>query len=278
MEEEEAEAQATLERFARENQAAREAEFRQEVTIAQEKLRVLELNNASREELIDAELQLVRARQGEELFSFRGTEEEKTAILERQLAKRNSLSEEKNKSFSDDLAKALRLYADDTKRTFNLATDVIRRTTGAAQQALSENLFSFAKGEFKNLDDAFNRLNDTALRISSDVLSNLAVGQITKQLSKGKGFDFSGLATSFAGFFDEGGRIPPGKFGVVGERGPELAFGGSSGTTIAPFSSGMRPINVTMNVSTPDAQSFKKSQNQIAVDLAAVIAQSQRNT
>ena len=60
--------------------------------------------------------------------------------------------------------------------------------------------------------------------------------------SKGKGSS-NGIASTivsvigdfFAGGFAEGGMIPAGKFGLVGENGPELIRGGRHGATIVPL-------------------------------------------
>ncbi len=46
-----------------------------------------------------------------------------------------------------------------------------------------------------------------------------------------------GLQSLFAGFFADGGLIPHGQFGIVGERGPELAIATPGGTMIMPNSS-----------------------------------------
>lgn len=54
---------------------------------------------------------------------------------------------------------------------------------------------------------------------------------------------FSAIADSFAGGFAKGGTIPPGQFGIVGENGPEFAFGGTSGLNITPNGGG-RPLIV----------------------------------
>lgn len=43
------------------------------------------------------------------------------------------------------------------------------------------------------------------------------------------------LDTNFSGWFADGGIIPSGQWGVVGEDGPELAFGGTSGQSIVPL-------------------------------------------
>ena len=52
------------------------------------------------------------------------------------------------------------------------------------------------------------------------------------------GGGFGGILDFFAGLFADGGTIRPGQFGIVGEDGPELAFGGQFGKTIAPITDG----------------------------------------
>lgn len=58
---------------------------------------------------------------------------------------------------------------------------------------------------------------------------------------------------AFAGFFANGGRIPAGQFGVVGEAGPELVTGPAN---VTPASSGFGQ-NVTYNINAVDASSFR---------------------
>ena len=93
----------------------------------------------------------------------------------------------------------------------------------------------------------------------------------------GFGSLLSGAASLFGGFFADGGKLKPGQFGVVGERGPELAFAGSSPLNIMPNGMGAAPITVNMNVQTPDAQSFRQSQGQLAADMARSIDRARRN-
>ncbi|HCR85339.1 MAG TPA: hypothetical protein DIV86_01545 [Alphaproteobacteria bacterium] len=93
----------------------------------------------------------------------------------------------------------------------------------------------------------------------SSGLSSL-FGSVTSMFSSGKGASgFSSILgsvskflPSFAGFFAEGGTIPRGKFGIVGERGPELAFAGNGNLNISPFdskSSGeTSATNITYNI------------------------------
>ena len=60
---------------------------------------------------------------------------------------------------------------------------------------------------------------------------------------------FSGL---FGGFFADGGYLPAGKVGVVGEAGPELITGPAN---ITPMSGGAEPVVVNFNINAIDTQS-----------------------
>jgi len=71
-----------------------------------------------------------------------------------------------------------------------------------------------------------------------------------------------GLSRSFAGGFEAGGTIPRGQWGIVGEEGPEVAFGGQGGLTVLP--SGGGGVMQIFNITTPDANSFRASERQIA--------------
>jgi hypothetical protein len=62
----------------------------------------------------------------------------------------------------------------------------------------------------------------------------------------------SGIGDFFSGFFANGGNIPSGKFGVVGESGPEFVSGPASVTPMGGSS------NVTYNIQAVDARSFQQ--------------------
>ena len=94
----------------------------------------------------------------------------------------------------------------------------------------------------------------------------------------GLGGILGGIGDFFGGFFADGGRLKPGQFGVVGERGPELAYAGNAPLHITPSAGvGAAPITVMMNVQTPDVRSFRQSQSQIAADMARSIERARRN-
>lgn len=86
-----------------------------------------------------------------------------------------------------------------------------------------------------------------------------------------------GGAGMFSGFFADGGKISPGKFGVVGENGPELAFAGNSPLNIMHDLPSGGNVTINMNVQTPDITSFRQSGSQIAADIARQIERARRN-
>jgi lambda family phage tail tape measure protein len=68
----------------------------------------------------------------------------------------------------------------------------------------------------------------------------------------GGGF-FDSIGSLFDGFFANGGQIGAGKFGVVGENGPEFVSGPAN---VTPMGGGS--TSVTYNINAVDAQSFKQ--------------------
>jgi len=82
----------------------------------------------------------------------------------------------------------------------------------------------------------------------------------------------SGISDFFAGFFADGGVIPKGKFGVVGERGPEFVSGPA---TVTPMGGGG---NVTYNINAVDAMSFKQMIARDPSFIHAVASQGARGT
>ena len=96
-----------------------------------------------------------------------------------------------------------------------------------------------------NITDAFLNLGDGIDGFFKDIAKQVARFSLKQfigdPLSK---FLKEGFSNFFAGGFATGGFIPPGQFGVVGERGPELAFGGRSGQTITPMGSGGTDVTI----------------------------------
>jgi hypothetical protein len=98
----------------------------------------------------------------------------------------------------------------------------------------------------------------------------------------------------FSGGFAEGGTIPAGRWGIVGERGPEPIFAGNMPVSIMPNALARSVLGaapaargggasstthnyVNLSVTTPDAASFQRSEGQIGALLGRVLARGQRN-
>ena len=85
------------------------------------------------------------------------------------------------------------------------------------------------------------------------------------------------LGNAIGGALASGGPVAAGESYLVGEQGPEL-FTPSANGTIAP-NGAVAPARPTVivNITTPDAQSFLKSQSQIAAMMSRALARGQRN-
>lgn len=72
----------------------------------------------------------------------------------------------------------------------------------------------------------------------------------------GGGLGGYGLPGSFGGMFADGGFLPPGKWGMAGERGPEPIFGGRTGMTVQP--AGGNTVNQYFTFSEPTSRSTQQ--------------------
>jgi hypothetical protein len=88
-------------------------------------------------------------------------------------------------------------------------------------------------------------------------------------------FATGGVVTGPIGFPMRGGS------GLMGEAGPEaimpLARGADGRLGVQADSGAGRPVQVVINVSTPDVQGFQRSQSQIAAQMGRALSRGQRN-
>jgi hypothetical protein len=106
------------------------------------------------------------------------------------------------------------------------------------------------------------------------------VGNLLGSVGSGIGGFFKSIGSFFGGFLAEGGPTQPGKAYIVGEKRPELFVPHSAGTVIPSVPNGGNVSNTTViqNISTPDADSFKRSSGQISSLMGAAASRgSQRN-
>jgi lambda family phage tail tape measure protein len=139
------------------------------------------------------------------------------------------------------------------KQTSNLIEDINTKTYASMENAFVD-FVSTGKLSFKDLvDEMLDQLKRlVAKKIFQTILGIFGGG--------------GGIGGFFAGLFDQGGVIPAGKFGIVGEKGPEIVTGpakviGRSETERMlgdASSGGGSGTNITYNISAVDAQSFKE--------------------
>ncbi|HVV65080.1 MAG TPA: phage tail tape measure C-terminal domain-containing protein [Rhizomicrobium sp.] len=85
------------------------------------------------------------------------------------------------------------------------------------------------------------------------------------------------LFGNIGGMLASGGPVAAGETYLVGEQGPELFTPSTSGEIVAGGAPMQTRPSIVVNINTPDAQSFFKSQSQIAALMSRALARGQRN-
>jgi len=147
----------------------------------------------------------------------------------------------------------------------------------------------------RSLSDAFATLGEAMSR----TVYNNAMKPVTDHfgglLADGVNSLVSGLMPFENGAAFSQGRVTPfakggvvsgptnfpmrGGTGLMGEAGPEAIMPLSRGADgkLGVKAQGGQGVNITMNISTPDAASFQRSQSQIAASMARALGRGQRN-
>jgi phage-related minor tail protein len=164
-----------------------------------------------------------------------------------------------------DVAAAGRAFQDDLARPAVEAGAIIRDAMRETAQTVEDTLVKATRT---------GRLSfgDMARAIVAD-LSRIAIKQfVTQPLTN---VLTSALSSAFGGARAEGGPVDRGRAYLVGERGPELFVPGASGSIASNARVG--GTNVTINVQTRDADSFRRSQSQVAAMMQRLAARGGRN-
>ena len=155
-------------------------------------------------------------------------------------------------------------YFDTYERATNAAQDAYEQTTKVTESIQDADKFAADLGltftsaledaivAGKNLRDVIQGLADDILRLVTrelvtkplaDSITGILKGVLGGGGGSGGGGGLSSLFGSlFGGFFADGGYLPPGRWGIAGERGPEPIFGGRTGLTVQPAGGGMRVV------------------------------------
>lgn len=175
----------------------------------------------------------------------------------------------------------------------------------------SKQVSSLSGGISRGLRGAFDgvifdgmRLQDALKQVGTSMINaaySSAVNPVAKHLGSIMG---SGLESVMSGIlpFEKGGgfaqgRVMPfakggvvtgptafpmrGATGLMGEAGPEaimpLTRSADGRLGVKAEGGGGRPVQVVMNISTPDAEGFRRSQGQIAAQMGRALSRGQRN-
>ncbi len=148
-----------------------------------------------------------------------------------------------------------------------------------------------ARGMTGAFNDSFGALEKSVLKATqtgqlsfrtmvNSILSDLArvtversvvkpIEGVVSAVAQSIGSAISGLAV--------GGPVGSGSAYVVGEHGPELFVPSGNGAIVPNAAMAAARPQVVVNIQTPDAQSFFKSQSQVAALLTRALAAGQRN-
>ncbi|MEQ9528910.1 MAG: phage tail tape measure protein [Parvibaculaceae bacterium] len=189
---------------------------------------------------------------------------------------------------------AARGFALDAERSLKSVTDELRRATREGRgfgDALA-NAFEGAALKGRSLSDVLKKL---ALDLSRMALER-AVKTISGAVAGGIGNVVGGLVASADGNAVADGRVLPfakggvvsspmlfplrGATGLAGEAGAEAILPlrrGADGRLGVAAEGRAAPVNITFNVTAADADSFRRSESQIAAMLARTGARGRRN-
>lgn len=182
--------------------------------------------------------------------------------------------------------------------------EMTRSMSKASQQAsgLSKTVGSSLKTAFGSLIMDGDRLSGVMSRLGSSVASkafNKAMTPVSNALG---GAVESGVQSLIGGFlpFKNGGALSSGRVrafanggivsgpttfpmrggqGLMGEAGPEAIMPLARGPDgkLGVRGGGGSAVHITMNITTPDAESFQRSKTQIAAQLSRAMSRGQRN-
>lgn len=197
-------------------------------------------------------------------------------------------------SGTEDVSRAFRAEMENVTRSMSTASQqasgLSRSIGGSLKSAIDGLLF-----DGKKLSDVMGSLGRS---VASKSLSS-ALTPVTNALGGALTNGVQGFVSKLLPFANggvmSGGRVQPfakggvvggpttfpmhGGVGLMGEAGPEAIMPLERGADgkLGIRSHGGSPVQITMNITTPDAASFQRSQGQIAAQLSRAVARGQRN-
>ncbi len=184
---------------------------------------------------------------------------------------------------------------------FNAELATIRETlgrTGSDVSGLERSLSNGLQGAIRGAIVYGDSLSESLRKVAQSMISstlNAATSSVSTQLGAVLAQGIAGVLPFANGAGFSQGRVVPfasggivsgpvrfpmrGGLGLMGEAGPEAIMPlarGADGKLGVRSQNGRGPVNVVMNISTPDVDSFRRTQGQIATQLSRAIGRSQR--
>ncbi|MDX1901890.1 MAG: hypothetical protein SFW66_07810 [Gammaproteobacteria bacterium] len=214
-------------------------------------------------------------------------------------------------TYADNIQKINKLLADGviTQETYNRAllkyqkdlsdssgvTKALEDQKKITEDHVKQMADIFKNGFFALMNDGFdgmvksfeNALASMAADAASNEISQMLFGGVGSSAGKGESSLFSdifggiGSFFGFGGFKAAGGPVLAGKGYIVGENGPEYFLPKQSGNIIPndQMTQKNSGSTIVMNISTPDANSFRRSSGQIISEMGVAIQRAvRRNT
>jgi len=118
-----------------------------------------------------------------------------------------------------------------------------------------------------------NAAYNAALKPVTDHFGGLLAGAVGSLMGGVTPFARGGVVSGAMAFPMRGGM------GLMGEAGPEAIMPLARGPDgrLGVRGAGGQAVNITMNITTPDVEGFKRSQSQIAAQMARALARGQRH-
>lgn len=159
------------------SQAMAEA-FKEQISLAENELEKVKLNYGTAEQVAQAEIKLLQWKMDQEISVLEvgslqeATIRQKYAIL---IEKQERISQD---SFKEGWKQAWYDYANNLNSTFNLATDMARKTAEAMAQGFKTFFFDLFEGRIKNLKDVLRSFADFAKQIIAEVIARVITAKL----------------------------------------------------------------------------------------------------
>ncbi|PAL20227.1 hypothetical protein [Sphingopyxis sp. GW247-27LB] len=232
--------------------------------LAKQALQIAQAMNASEAELLDKQMRLAETREGRRAIDQQLLDiayRDRKAALEARINDTTASDGDRWSAFVDlsNLEKSRALDQEQLNRNYESPLERYRREVAGVGNNINDELESVAVNGLDRLSDGLTdvimgakSLGDMFKQVAKQIIAELlriAIQQMVimpllNALGGGGGGGFGGggggggglLSSVFAGMFADGGLIPNGSFGIVGEAGPEPVFATPGGVGVMPNS------------------------------------------